>query len=202
MKKMSFLLAVLIPLSAGFTFAEGMREDTSNQPYGAAQSGWNYTEPEIISVTGTIHIEEGAFMPELKTEEGKSYELMVPRYYTYNSDITEGDTITIEGFEVPGPRWNQNSDTTHLAVTKAVIDGKEIVLEHRPYAGQPMAGGYYGRGGYGKHGGRMGGPRGGMGGSYGYAPKQAPGYAPRGQAPGSGRNGYYPPQGNMPGPRW
>ena len=118
---MMMVLSFITGVSA--VFAEGQVENGRN-PYGYSL--------EIVSVTGQIFFEDRAF-PEL-ISGSKEYELMVPRYYQYDPDLTEGQTITVEGFIASGtgPCCTEDEaegEEVHLRVTKAIIDGVEYDFE-------------------------------------------------------------------------
>lgn len=113
---------------------------------------------EIITVTGIIEFEDNGF-PEL-ISGGETYELMYHFLDTSDLNINEGDEITVKGFAVPGPRWDNDADETHLMLTGAIINGKEYILSDSDYCystgfrgsfgrgRRPMMGGSFGRWGW------------------------------------------------------
>jgi hypothetical protein len=116
------IMALTFITGVAAVFAEGQVENGRN-PYGFSS--------ETISITGQIYFENREF-PEL-ISGSKEYELMVPRYYQYDSDLEEGQTITVEGFLAPETgAWRAEeeagSEENHLRVTKAIIDGVEYDL--------------------------------------------------------------------------
>ena len=123
MKRVLITIMVLTFITGvAAVFAEGQVENGRN-PFGYLT--------ETISVTGQIYFEDRVF-PELLSGSEK-YELMVPRYYQYDSDLKEGQTITVEGFLAPetGPCCTEDeveAEEMHLRVTKAIIDGVEYDL--------------------------------------------------------------------------
>ena len=134
MKRVLITVLVLsLITSVAAVFAEGQVEN-GQTPYGAGRSvnpRWDneYGDSlETISVTGKIYFEDRVF-PEL-ISDSKKFELMVPRYYQYGTDLKEGQTITVEGFLAPetGPCCTEEEaegEEVHLRVTKAIIDGIE-----------------------------------------------------------------------------
>lgn len=128
---------------------------------------------EKLSLEGTIDFTvSGA---ELTATDGKVYELMYPRFLADGIEIEDGQTIAVEGYLVPGPRWERDDEDTNLRVTMATIDGKEYDLPSNfgpafgPYGAHPHGTRPYGarsgaRGG--AYGPGMQGP--GMMGGYGY----------------------------------
>ena len=152
MNKRLFLTLFLLPILIGGVavtgaFASGQSEEPA-QPYGR-RAPWQdrgYAErpaptfsEETRTVTGRLYF-ANRIHPELKsgTEE---IQLLVPRYYLYEAELTEGQTVTVEGYTVSGmPRFPEESaEAVRLWVTKAVIDGQEYDLER--YGRGPMRGG-------------------------------------------------------------
>ncbi|MGC9311235.1 MAG: hypothetical protein ACP5IA_00985 [Sediminispirochaetaceae bacterium] len=125
---------------------------------------------EVVTLTGTV--EFTASEAELKASDGQEYELMYPRFAAEEIEVESGDTISVEGFIVPGPRWEEDDNEQHLMISKVTIDGEEYDLSRQ--FGPASRGGVFGgrmccddeeygygpRGGYGKSGrsGRPGGP--------------------------------------------
>ena len=174
MKKRLLLSLVLIPILLGgigatAAFASGQNEEPA-QPYGRPGPGRGYGDrpaptfsEETITVTGQLYF-RNRMHPELESGDAE-YELLVPRYYVYEADLKEGQTITVEGYTVTGmPMFDQeDGEEVHIWVTKAVIDGKEYDLErygHGPGRGRmgmrgaPYGYGPCGPGGYGPDWGR------------------------------------------------
>ena len=137
MKKTLIIAIALVALTAGFGFAKGAQENDVTEQ---AAPGPGVFSGELVTVTGDLIFEDNGF-PTIKSG-GKEYELMYPYMLNYEIEVAEGTEITVEGFLVPGPRWDDGEDEEHLMVTKAVIDGKEYIIPHGPMAGGPGARGY------------------------------------------------------------
>ena len=71
--------------------------------------------------------------------------------YADDIKLTDGQKITVKGYDVPAYRWNNSRDEKHLMVTEATINGKEYKIDHDNFG--PM----------GRMGGRMGGRAGNRG---------------------------------------
>ncbi|MCF7938665.1 MAG: hypothetical protein K9L68_08705 [Spirochaetales bacterium] len=138
-----------------------------------AQERWDRTAPaqspyynsERISVSGTVELTAGGV--ELKATNGQEYELMYPRYLAEDVQVRDGDTVAVEGYLVPGPRWDWGEDENHLRVDKVTLNGKEYDLAGNFGPGYGSRGGCwgYGNSNYGPQGGAYGpGARGSMGG--------------------------------------
>jgi len=84
------------------------------------ENGLKFSE-EALTVTGPVYF-QNRMHAELKAD-GKDYELMVPRFYLYDLELKEGQQVTVEGYVAQG------EDENYMWVTKAVIDGKEYLLE-------------------------------------------------------------------------
>lgn len=155
MKRSIIIVAAMaLLLSAGPLFAEGAQEDGTVRinPWG-----------DTVTLTGKVYASFTGH-PELKTADGKTYELMFPMFLAEGLDLSNGETITVEGAEVPGGYGfrRTDADETSIRVIKATVDGKTYDLSET-----------FGYGGPGGAGGRMGGraDRGGMmGGPYGNPP--------------------------------
>ncbi len=120
------VLVVLVLLSAAglSTFANGTGETSgATRPRGGspAYSG------EPITLTGTLDLEQGDGLAALKTGS-ETWSLMVPHMYDYDVPVKSGDTVTVTGFEMPGPRWDRENGERYLMVQKAVIAGREYTL--------------------------------------------------------------------------
>jgi hypothetical protein len=151
MKKTLLVSSVILLVSLGSVFASGSQEEG---PYGG------FTGPgvsEKIELTGRVQF-PGYGHPEL-VAGGETYEIMVPFFLLDEVDLEEGETVTVEGFLVPGPRWGEDGDEKHLAVTEAVVDGETYELGFgRGYMRGRTADNRFGGCGYGPRG-----PRGGWG---------------------------------------
>jgi hypothetical protein len=140
--KRIIILLLIAGVAAAGVFASGNREDESD----AARPDWRrmprgeapeFSE-ETITVTGELYF-ENRMHPELKSG-GEEYELLVPRFYAYDMDLKEGQTVTVEGYTVEGMPCceDEEEEEVHIMVTKAVIDGKEYDLEGRGFWGGHM----------------------------------------------------------------
>lgn len=113
MRKQLFFVAMLALAVGGLAFANGQTE---------AQDSF-----EPVTLTGTVHF-EGIGHPQLKTADGV-YELMVPMYLADQVHVEEGQEITVDGYVVPGPRWERETDRNYVRVTGALIDGEEYEVD-------------------------------------------------------------------------
>lgn len=218
-KTISLVLIVMITLSAGSLFAAGATEEndgTSQTPYGYGpgsmpgyggpmgwanrQGNWDPTTQaalEQLKLEGAVKMQE--YGPLLFEADGNTYILLYPYQLANGIDISDGETITIEGFLAPGPRW-ESYDTGDdaapraLMVTTATIDGKEYVLP----GAAAMAQGEYGYcapgAGFGPAAGGRGFDNRGFGGRGSFRGGMMPGWG------GSPRGGS--PRGGTPGGRW
>jgi hypothetical protein len=109
--------------------------------YGPGTAAEGLPVAESLSLTGTIAFT--AAHPILKTNEG-SYRLMYPLFLGQEADLKNGQKVGIEGYVVPGPRWEDDgeADEKYLRVSKAIIDDKEFLI------GGPNPGSFHG--GFGK----------------------------------------------------
>jgi hypothetical protein len=126
-KKIIIVLLIAGVAAAG-AFASGNKEDDRLGPRGYAPQ----LSEETITVTGQLYF-ENRMHPELKSG-GEEYELLVPRFYVYELDLEEGQTVTIEGYTAEGMpcREDEEEGELHIWVTKAVIDGEEYDLGDGP----------------------------------------------------------------------
>lgn len=139
MKKRLFILLALSMVIAGAVFATGQAE---TGPFPGAPRTQAY-QPEMVSVTGTLSLQEGP-RALLKTDK-ESYLLMYPFYLATDVEVKDGDKVTVEGYLLPSPRWNNQAELKAIRVTKANIGGKEYDLSrevygNRAYAGCPYCG--------------------------------------------------------------
>lgn len=148
MKKILIFTVLSGVLAGAAVFAAGGQED--DYGYGPRyEDRWEGFNGEILTLTGTVKAGD-EWRPELETSDG-TYELMYPPFLGDDLNVEEGDRITVEGYLVPGPRWgkgDEESEELYLHVTKAVIGGKEYVVEHPG----PRSGGRGGRRAYGGRG--------------------------------------------------
>lgn len=131
------VMIVLLVVGVGGAFAAG-QEESSDFPYGPSRSmgrgfySEDFEQPELVTVTGRVAFDDG--FPTI-TAEGKTYDVMVPRYYADDVDVDAGATITVQGYLMnadTSPRLDE--DDLHIMVTKATIGGEvyEIDIEHGP----------------------------------------------------------------------
>lgn len=106
---------------------------------------------EVISVTGALTLVNGE-LPFIESEGSKVY-IMAPWYELGDLELENGMEVTVEGYEMPARPLQWDDSEKSLMVTKAVINGEEIVVEHH-MDGNAMRGG---RGGSGRRGGFQGG---------------------------------------------
>jgi hypothetical protein len=152
MKAKVLPIALLVAaVSATNLFANGTNERAPG-PWGRGPEA----QQQKVEVTGQLSLK--SWHPTIKSG-GDEYTLMVPRRYTYNIDVKEGDTIKVEGFAFDEGPWCVTGTQKGLLVTKAVINGKEYVVDSRDSFG-PMGAGPGGPGGPGMMRGGMMGPRG------------------------------------------
>jgi hypothetical protein len=81
-----------------------------------------------VTVTGPLYFQQ-RLHPEVKAD-GKTYELMVPRFYLYDLELKDGQEVTVEGYAAAG------DEESYLWVTQAVINGKTYELERGPRGGR------------------------------------------------------------------
>ena len=113
MKKTLATAATLLILVSALSFANGTKEDS--------------TQRDLITKTGTLKLVPNDH-PELVTKDG-TYELMYPYMYADDIKLTDGQKITVKGYDVPAYRDNNSGDDKHLMVTEATINGKEYKLD-------------------------------------------------------------------------
>ena len=134
-KKIIILLLIAGVAAAG-AFASGNKEDEAEaaRPDWRRMPRWDGPElsEETITVTGQVYF-ENQMHPELKSG-AEEYELLVPRFYAYELDLEEGQTITVEGYTVEGMLCchEEEEEELHIWVTKAMIDGEEYDLADGP----------------------------------------------------------------------
>ncbi len=132
--KISLVLIFLMLTGLAGAFAKG-RQEGQEYPYGPRWGGPGNFAGEKSEITGELYF-RNKIHPELKSG-GEEYELLVPHRYYYGIDLQEGQTITVEGYQVEGMycMGDEEEDETHIWVTKAVIDGKEYDLSEYGYGG-------------------------------------------------------------------
>ena len=145
--KKILVVLVLAGVAATGAFASGNREQPARP---GVEPGWRGPElsEETVTVTGQLYF-TNRIHPELDSG-GTEYELLVPRFYAYDLDLKDGQTMTVEGYTVEGaPCYGfEDEEGNYLWVTKATIDGKEYDLAAAGFRGGPMGPGWgsYGMG--------------------------------------------------------
>jgi hypothetical protein len=140
--KRIIILLLIAGVAAAGAFASGNREDEWGRPRGDAPE----LPEETITATGKVYF-ENRMHPELKSGN-REYELLVPRFYAYELDLEEGQTITVEGYTAESMPCceGEEEEELHIWVTKAIIDGEEYDLADGPRWGM-MGPGWGHRGG-------------------------------------------------------
>lgn len=214
------MAAVLFLAGGAFVFATGQNEAPGPQgQVGTATGSQVSVGGNLLTVTGQVHF-VNLILPVI-TSGSSQYELIVPRYEVYQSGVTEGQTVTVKGYEVKGGAWGPyygqaSSSTPKLLVSAATIGAKSYDLQDwadhvktaLKYRGTYGPRGRFEGPGYGpmsSWGPREGrgygrGPRGWEGRGYGpmmFGPGYGGGYGPMGFGPGYG-GGYGPMRGYGP----
>ncbi|ADK79183.1 hypothetical protein [Sediminispirochaeta smaragdinae] len=115
-----FIIAAGMVFSSGSTlFAEGAQEDEDfrDNPY------------QTVTVSGKIYASFSGF-PELKGDDGKTYRLMFPMFLADSLELSNGESVSVEGFSAPA-NWRPTrnpSDAVYLRLVKATIDGQTYDL--------------------------------------------------------------------------
>ena len=133
--KKIMLVLLIAGIAAAGAFASGNKEDKSDaaRPDWRRMPRWDGPElsEETITVTGELYF-ENRMHPELKSGS-EEYELLVPRFYAYELELEEGQTVTVEGYiaeDMPCCDFeDEEHEEVHLWVTRAVIDGEEYDLQ-------------------------------------------------------------------------
>jgi len=153
--KQKIVLALLVLLTAGIISVSAVgQSETEGVPCGPRWQSRSSELGEKLEITGELYF-ENKIHPELKSGN-QEYELMVPRFYTFGVDLQEGQTITVEGYQVEGPycTMEEEEDEIHLWVSKAVIDGKEYDLDSMSFGNMGRPGSFM-RGAHPMSGGRI-----------------------------------------------
>ncbi len=185
MKKELLVLLMLVS-SAMILSAEG-QQDEDTQTYGRGQGmmrddrsgGGRFSETdqdewfeqreaereeyletlEVISVTGSLNLVNGE-LPYVESD-GSRVSFMAPWRDLGDLELENGMEVTVEGYQMPMRNLQWDDSQITVMVTKAVINGEEIVVEHLMDGKGSRMGGFGGHGGSGSRGGR-GGSQGGM----------------------------------------
>ncbi|MBN2659024.1 MAG: hypothetical protein JXR86_18360 [Spirochaetales bacterium] len=187
--KKELLVLLMLASSVVFIAAEGKQDDDDVQFYGRGpgmMGGYRYSNEdsekwieerdaarqeyldsqEMVSVSGALSLINGE-LPFIESE-GIKYTIMAPWAYLDDLELTDGLVVSVEGYLMPGPPMQWDNSEKGLMVTKALINGEEIEIDH-PVDGYAYGGPMGGRGGFDPMGGRggrgsrggamMGGPR-------------------------------------------
>lgn len=184
--KKELLVLLMVVSSALILSAEG-QQDEDTQAYGRGQgmsrdnrnSGGRFSDADrdgrfeerqeerveyleslkVISLTGNLVLNNGE-LPYMESE-GSKVSFMAPWRDLGDLELVNGMNLTVEGYQMPMRNLQWDDSEITVMVTKAVIDGKDIVVEHPMDGESRMMGGFGGRRGSGSRGGK-GGPQGGM----------------------------------------
>ncbi|HAP42507.1 MAG: hypothetical protein A2087_14800 [Spirochaetes bacterium GWD1_61_31] len=141
MKRNLLIVVSLVLLPLGLLFAAGDKAVVPGQAPGDAPVAL-----ESVTLTGTLHQDIGK--PLVLRVDGVEYAIMLPLRNMADLTLSQGQTVSVEGFLLPTPTDAPAGAYRLLHVTKATIDGTVYV-----FAGGPgMMGG---RGGRGSRGGMM-----------------------------------------------
>ena len=141
MNKKNLIILALLMFSMVSVFAGGNQEQQQYMPGPYGQWQGSFSE-ELLTLKGSLVLEENSF-PKINSN-GELYSLMYPHALGFSLDLKSGDSLTVEGFEVPGPRWSAEGKEKFIMVSKAIIDGKEYIIPNGPMMGRGygMGGGY------------------------------------------------------------
>lgn len=183
MKKELLVLSMVIGMTAALTASGQQEEDTQFNGWGPGrgqgkQDGMRrefsmdekaieemraqrqaefeewLADQDVVSVTGSLTLVNGE-LPYVETD-GIKYSFMAPWRNLGDLELTDGMEVSVEGYEMPGPRLQWDESEKHVMVTKAVINGDEVEIEH-PADGSGFRGGFGGGDGRGGRGGKNGG---------------------------------------------
>jgi hypothetical protein len=129
MKKI--LLASLI---VALAFA-GVSAQGKSGPGSDPKSGTQSQAPASVTLEGKLSFVDT--QPAL-TVNGKSYLLIAPEffYYAYTYGLKEGQTIKVEGLEIPARAGQLRPEYARFAVTKLSFNGKDFDLGRSGMMGQ------------------------------------------------------------------
>ncbi len=172
------MVLLMFTSTAMILSANGIHDDADEQFYGRGQQGsgmmqQNYVDDatreewfeqreaeraeyletlEVITVSGSLKLVNGE-MPYLEND-GIKYTFRAPWQQFQTLELEDGMNVTVEGYEMPVRAMLWDGSEKSIMVTKAIINGKEIVVDHEP--------GMYGQGCFGQRGGRGGSRNGGF----------------------------------------
>ncbi len=121
---MSIVVAVVGLLTVTIVSAEGAQERFEGNAPAPVQN--QYYTGERLSIEGTVKLTAAGV--KLNGTDGKEYTLMYPRFLAEGVQVEDGANMAVEGFLVPGPRWNTEEKKNYLRVEQASIDGSEYDL--------------------------------------------------------------------------
>ena len=153
MKKEIMLLLVIVS-SAMVLSAAGKQDDVNEQSFGrsAVRGGMMGNSPrsdvsrddffeqrdavrdeyikdlEILTINGSLILVNGE-LPSIENN-GVKYTLMAPLLQVQDLNLENGMNISVDGYEMPGQPLQWDSAEKSIMVTKAVINGEEIEIDH------------------------------------------------------------------------
>jgi hypothetical protein len=110
---------------------------------------------EVVSVSGSLQLVNGE-LPFIEND-GVKYTFRAPWQQFQELDLENGMNVTVEGYEMPVRAMIWDGSEKSIMVTKAIVKGEEIIVEHEP--GKSGHGGFGSRGGRGRNGGSRDGGR-------------------------------------------
>lgn len=168
--KKELLILLMIVSTAMILSAEGQQDDADELFYGRGYRGGmmgNYPaadfdreeffeqqqaardeyleDLEILAISGKLSLVNGE-LPTIESD-GVQYYVMAPWVQIEDLNLEDGMDISVEGYEMPGPPMQWDNTEKSIMVTKAVINGEEIDVDHT-YGEYGMMGSF-GRGGFG-----------------------------------------------------
>ncbi|MDA3812521.1 MAG: hypothetical protein PF518_19560 [Spirochaetaceae bacterium] len=165
MKKEMMILLVIVS-SVMILSASGKQDDSENQFFGRGAGRGasdadretffeqSLADLELISITGSLKLVNGE-LPTIDSN-GTTYQIMAPWTQVQDLELTNEMNVSLEGYEMPGRPLQWDSAEKSLIVTKALINGEEIVIDHEPGTYGMMGAGGPGKGGAAGNGGMMG----------------------------------------------
>lgn len=85
-------------------------------------------DQEPVTVEGTLHLVNGE-LPYVE-QNGEKFVISAPWADLEDISLTDGMTVTVEGFEAPGAGYRWDDSEKVLMLTKATVNGEEITIEH------------------------------------------------------------------------
>jgi len=118
MKRTITLAVMLALLSAGLVFAAGNKE--------SAPALAGAEKLELVKLSGTVHQDIGR--PLVLKSGGKDYSIMLPMMVLPEISISQGESVTVEGYLFPVASGAAAGSLPVLQVTRATLQGKEYVF--------------------------------------------------------------------------